>query len=239
MTLYDEIARATFRIECGNSSGSGFVFKRDSIIITNNHVIKNHIENRSEIYAVTESGERTSTKLISSSDEYDYAILEITGEIPDNIFILQPETSKEPARGTSVIFSGFPHGIHKLLVHKCVISGVDESVFYVDGSVNPGNSGGPIIDFDTGHVVGIVTMRRFLGAPDLQDAIKNFKGIEQYCIDVSSSGQQIVIGGIKLINFFMLLAQRLNVISSVLEANANTGIGIGYRIQFVDAEVAD
>lgn len=109
MTLYDEIARATFRIECGNSSGSGFVFKRESIIITNNHVIKNHIENSSEIYAVTESGERTSTKLISRSDEHDYAMLEITGKIPDNIFILQPETSKEPARGTSVIFSGFPH----------------------------------------------------------------------------------------------------------------------------------
>jgi hypothetical protein len=95
-------------------------------------------------------------------------VLELVEPLPDGRIILHPEEPCQIPRGRKILFAGFPHGIHDLLVHEAIISGSSSNhAFYIDGSVNGGNSGGPIVDFETGNVIGIVTQRRFLGGDSL------------------------------------------------------------------------
>src|SRR3972149_6104407 len=170
--MHQELANSTFRIECSNSSGSGFSFLNESTIITNHHVIEPHLITKAAIVAVTEGGERLPVTLVAHSDksQFDFAVLRLDKSLPDGRRILQPAKDQSISRGRNILFSGFPHGIHDLLVHKAIISGfVEDHAFYIDGSVNGGNSGGPIVDAETGDIVGIVTQRRFLGAQSLQE----------------------------------------------------------------------
>ena len=140
-------------------------------------------------------------------------------------------------RGTKILFAGFPHGIHDLLVHEAIVSGpVQNHAFYIDGSVNGGNSGGPIVDANSGELVGIVTQRRFLGAQSLQVLGQQVYRLAQQCAGIANRGS-VQIMGIDFGQFANLMAQGLGAISQVIEANANSGIGIGYKIEFVNTEL--
>ncbi len=104
--------------------------------------------------------------------------------------------------------------------------------FYIDGSVNGGNSGGPIVDISEGTVVGIVTQRRFLGAKDLAALQKAAERIRAHCQAIAGRGS-VQIMGIDFGGFSRLMAEGMLLVREVLEANANTGIGIGFPIEFV------
>lgn len=68
-----------------------------------------------------------------------------------------------------------------MLVHKAYVSGpVSQIGFYIDGSVNGGNSGGPIIDVIDETIIGIVTQRRFLGVSQLQEISARAKQFDLY-----------------------------------------------------------
>lgn len=105
-------------------------------------------------------------------------------------------------------------------------------MFYIDGSVNGGNSGGAIVDASDGSVIGIVTQRRFLGAQDL-DALRGAaEKLRAHCQQIAGRGS-VQIMGIDFGGFSSLMAEAMLLIQEVLKANANTGIGIGYSIRFV------
>jgi hypothetical protein len=235
MSLYQDIANATVRIECGTSRGSGFYFLRPDIIITNYHVIANHHEHHTPIVAVTEGGHKIKLSLTDSSPakEFDFAILRSESAVPNGRHVLPMKIPNSFSRGTEIIFSGFPHGIPHLLVQKAVIAGqIDQQVFYIEGSVNGGNSGGPIVDAADGSIIGIVTQRRFLGAQDLNRLQTAAKQIRAHCQQMAGRGS-VQIMGIDFAGFSALMAEAMLLIQEVLEANANTGIGIGFSIQFV------
>ena len=125
--MFEKLANSTFRIVCGHSSGSGFSYRLENIIITNCHVIENTFITKQEIYAITEDNISFLAKLIaySSKEEYDFAILEIQSSLPKNRNILQPNLELELKRGIKTVFSGFPHGIPDLLIHEAIISKED------------------------------------------------------------------------------------------------------------------
>lgn len=185
--------------------------------------------------AMTEQNETLSLELISFSPatEFDFAILRAKDQIPPGRRVLSPKVSNSFERGTEILFSGFPHGIPHLLVQKAVIAGyINEDVFYIDGSVNGGNSGGPIIDISEGSVIGIVTQRRFLGAQDLSQLRAAAEQLRTHCQQIAGRGS-VQIMGIDFGGFSSLMAEAMLLIREVLEANANTGIGIGFSIRFV------
>lgn len=234
--MYNKLANATFRIECGRSSGSGFSFNDEKTILTNHHVIESHIASGASIaiFAVTEDGVRLRTKLRSYSpkNKYDFAILELLDILPPTRHILKPLEQADYTRGRKILFAGFPHGIHDLLVHEAIISGPkEEYAFYIDGSVNGGNSGGPIVDEETGCVIGIVTQKRFLGAASLHELGKPISDLSTHCEKIASQGS-VGIMGVDFGQFARLTANGLGAISEALEANSNTGIGIGFKIRF-------
>jgi S1-C subfamily serine protease len=235
MSLHDEAAQATLKIEHGQSSGSGFHFLVPTTVITNYHVIAGAETSGKPIVGITEAGTRIPLKLVASSptNQHDFAILSVQGAPPPGRTSLKPKIVKPGTRGTEVLFAGFPHGISHLLVQRATVAGlVNDRAFYIDGSVNGGNSGGPILDASDGSVMGIVTQRRFLGAQDLQALGAAAKQIHVHCQAISSRGS-VQIMGIDFGGFSNLMAQGMLLIQEVLEANANTGIGIGFSIEFV------
>ncbi len=236
--MHQLLANATFRIECSSSLGSGFSFIEGDVIVTNNHVIAPYHSNGQNIEAVTEDGQRIPTELIAHSPEnqFDFAILRAKSPLPGGRDVLKPASNHSKARGTKVVFSGFPHGIHDLLTHEAVISGpAAPHAFYIDGSVNGGNSGGPIIDSVSGEVIGIVTQRRFLGGAQLNDLRQQIHQILQHCQDIASRGS-VQILGINFGNFVHMMGQGFSIMDQIIRANANSGIGIGFGIEQVQQE---
>lgn len=236
--MHENLANATFRIECGNSSGSGFSFRQLNIIVTNFHVIKPHIGGYLPVSALTEHGLRIPLRLLSHSPEnqYDFAIFQAEQPVESDRKFLTPKIQSESHRGIKIIFAGFPHGIHDLLVHEAIISGpAKPHGFYIDGSVNGGNSGGPIIENNTGEIIGIVTQRRFLGAIQLNTLSQQVTQLAQHCNAVAGQGH-VVMMGINFGAFAEMMAQGFLVIDQILQGNANSGIGIGFKIDHVNDE---
>jgi len=241
MLIHQTVANATLRIQCGSSTGSGFHFLRPDIVVTNHHVVADSERSaRTPILGITEKGEVLPLDLLAFSpiDEHDYAVLQTACELPTDRTILLPKSFGKVERGIPFLFSGFPHGIPDLLVQSASIAGLlGDGVFYIDGSVNGGNSGGPIVDPSDGRVVGIVTQRRFLGAQGMAELSRNADRLRSHCQALAGRGS-VQLMGIDFGSFAQMMAQAMLLINQVLEANANTGIGIGYSIEFVSARCA-
>lgn len=235
MSVFERLANATVKVECGKGPGSGFHFLREDIIVTNHHVVEAHVEKGVAAFAVTEAGHRFRLQLLAYShkDQYDYAIFQATEALPDGRIALTPKVQDYVPRGTEICFAGFPHGIDDLLVQEAYVSGpVGNIGFHIDGSVNGGNSGGPVIDVSDQTVVGIVTQRRFLGGQDLEEIGETANELYRYCNQIADRGSAVIMG-IDFGRFAGLMSQSFVLISKIIEANANTGIGIGFHIKFV------
>lgn len=170
----EQVASATVQIIADSARGSGFHFLRPEIIVTNHHVV----EDAGSVTALTERGEVMELEELSFSPahEEDYAIYRVSRGLQETRKALMPaDNTSVPSRGTPVLFSGFPHGLEDLLVQSASVAGpASEDIFYIDGSVNGGNSGGPVVD-ESGALRGIVTQRRFLGGDDLEEMARRPK----------------------------------------------------------------
>lgn len=176
--------------------------------------------------------------MYSPENEFDYAILRMKEKINEERVVLEPKCFY-PTRGIKVCFSGFPHGTNDLLVQTAFISGLFGKVgFYIDGSVNEGNSGGPIVDMSDMKVIGIVTKRRFLTHINLNQVIGDLEFIYRHFQQMDGIAG-VRISGVDFGQFAQLMSKAFHVLRIILEANANTGIGIGYRIEFVTQKLKE
>jgi S1-C subfamily serine protease len=66
--MHQALASATFRIECGNSSGSGFSFRDTHTVVTNFHVVQPHTVDQGNIFVITDDEKKIPAKLVCSSD---------------------------------------------------------------------------------------------------------------------------------------------------------------------------
>ena len=146
--------------------GSGFVVSPDGLIATNHHVIS-----EARPIAVTfADGQRFDVTAVHASDRVlDLAVLKIDAH---DLAPLRLGDSEKLKQGQAVLALGNPHG----LTHS-VVTGVVSSVRQIDNRpmiqlampIEPGNSGGPLVDLD-GHVVGVVTMKSLV-TPNLGFAL--------------------------------------------------------------------
>ncbi len=145
-------------IKTKDSSGSGFVvghFDGKTQIITNSHVVGF----QKKVLISWEDGNEDIAKVILNAggrtEKTDLALLEVEG-ILGNILPLK-ETS--PDIGEDVIALGSPEGFDFSLT-KGVISSMrdNQNIIQTDTALNPGNSGGPLID-QFGCVVGVNTAK--------------------------------------------------------------------------------
>jgi len=152
----DKYLDAIFAVKTENGHGSGFIINPDGYAITNNHVI----ENRNFFDAIFADGKTIRVNVIATFPDKDIALLKLTGS---NYSYLPLANKDEIKVGEDVFAVGTPIALGlSQSVSKGIISGVRETgkihLIQTDASVNPGNSGGPLI-LKNGKVVGVVSMK--------------------------------------------------------------------------------
>jgi len=138
--------------------GSGFIIDRKGIVVTNYHVV----EGQRRVFVTTKDNKVYRANVIRESPEDDLAILEIDNPTREFSHLkLGDSDSIEVAE--PVIAIGNPFGF-SFTVTSGIISAVGRTtpdgkggMIQTDAAVNPGNSGGPLINMQ-GEVVGINTM---------------------------------------------------------------------------------
>jgi S1-C subfamily serine protease len=140
-------------------TGSGFVFSSDGLILTNAHVI----ENSGRLNISLLDGNEFQGEVVGRDKETDIAIIKIFGS---GYTSLKLGTSGDLKIGQLVIAIGNPLG-YQHSVSVGVLSGVGrtmrtpggqliDDILQSDAAMNPGNSGGPMIDTN-GEAIGINT----------------------------------------------------------------------------------
>jgi hypothetical protein len=139
------------------SSGSGFAVSSDGYVITNNHVI----EGCQEVIVHTKEKD-IKTRIISSDRPNDLALLK--GDFrPEAVLAL---SNNRPVLLEDIYVAGYPFGnsiSSSIKVTKGIISsltgiGNNYSNIQFDAALQPGNSGGPIID-NNGNVVAVAVSK--------------------------------------------------------------------------------
>jgi S1-C subfamily serine protease len=142
----------------GGGQGSGWVYD-DRHVVTNQHVVGDAPE------AVVEfTNEQWTDGTVVGTDAYsDLAVLRVSS-MPDRARAL-PLAAGDPPIGTPVVALGTPFG-RESSVSAGIVSGVDRTLparnnfsipdaIQTDAPVNPGKSGGPLVDLD-GTVVAVI-----------------------------------------------------------------------------------
>lgn len=168
------------KLSRGEATGSGFVVLargNDTYVVTNEHVVTEELGRRARnvvsqirvvFHAGTQREQTVTAQLIGRDSEHDLALLVIPGVLglPDPIK-LQPRPALHETM--QVYGLGFPFGgalatgagNPALTVSKLSVSSLRKNkegeldAVQLDGSLNHGNSGGPVVDPD-GRLVGVV-----------------------------------------------------------------------------------
>ena len=140
----------------GNFGGTGFAVSTNGYIATNLHVING----ADSVYIQNNLGESFKVKVILKDPEYDIAILKIDDKNFKNLTAL-PYTIKRNSTGVgeNVYTWGYPKDDAVLgegyVSSKSGFIG-DTTQYQVAIPLNPGNSGGPLLD-NNGNLVGIIS----------------------------------------------------------------------------------
>jgi S1-C subfamily serine protease len=212
-------------------SGSGFVISSDGFIVTNNHVI----ENATSIKASFADGLELDASLAGTDPSTDIAVLKVYG---GDLKPLQFANSDFLEAGQIAIALGNPMGLQHTITAG-VVSATGRSlrasngrmiddVIQTDASLNPGNSGGPLVNSE-GRVIGVNTAM-----------IPNAQGL---CFAVSSNlaayvaGQLILNGKVKRAHL-SVAAHPVNLTPRMVGANqlkAHSGVYVFEKV--ADANV--
>ncbi|MGE5417192.1 MAG: S1C family serine protease [Acidobacteriota bacterium] len=138
--------------ESGRAIGTGFIINPDGYALTNNHVV----EGRSKVGIKLSNGELTSAEVIANDEDNDIALLKLG---VCNLPTLRLASGKV-TEGEPVMAIGAPFSLD-FSVTRGIVSNVSrdldgKKMIQTDAPLNPGNSGGPLIN-QNGEVVGINT----------------------------------------------------------------------------------
>jgi S1-C subfamily serine protease len=140
-------------------SGSGFLITPDGYALTNSHVV----QGRRKLWATTSDGDRLQAELVGGDDATDLALIRLAAR---DLPAVELGDSQVLRVGQLVIAMGDPLGLHAT-VSTGIVSALGRSMRSQEGRLienviqhsaplNPGNSGGPLVD-SRGRVIGINT----------------------------------------------------------------------------------
>jgi serine protease Do len=150
------------------ATGSGVIVSKDGYIVTNNHVV----ENATQIEVVMHNNRSYKAKVVGRDPDTDIALLKIDGD--NNFPAIEIANSDSVLVGEWVLAVGNPFNLASTVTAGIVsakgrnlnmlndgdgrehTNSAIESFIQTDAAVNPGNSGGALVNVD-GRLVGINT----------------------------------------------------------------------------------
>ncbi|TBX70449.1 Do family serine endopeptidase [Flavobacterium silvisoli] len=139
-------------------TGSGVIISEDGYIVTNNHVIKD----ATELEVTLNNNKSYKAKLIGTDSKMDIALLKINADekLPYSTFA----DSDQVKVGEWVLAVGNPYNLNSTVTAGIVSAKARnlntnglQSFIQTDAAVNPGNSGGALVN-TRGELIGINTM---------------------------------------------------------------------------------
>ena len=144
------------KTDSGDVLGSGFIASKDGMIVTNLHVIRDMKTAKVQLA----NGEIFDTALVLATDERrDLAILKIAGF---DLSVLELGNSDALTVGEPAVIVGSPQGLEGT-VTAGILSSIRDSgdgfkILQTDAAVNPGNSGGPLVN-NKGQAIGVISFK--------------------------------------------------------------------------------
>jgi serine protease Do len=148
-------------------AGTGMILTSSGYILTNNHVLP--VDNGT-ITVTTQNGKQYTANVVAANTNKDLALLKIKASGLPTVTL---GDSSQEVVGGGVIAIGNALGQFSNSVVSGIISGLNRSVqagdsgsmsteslsgmLQTSAAINPGDSGGPLIDIDSGTVIGIDT----------------------------------------------------------------------------------
>ena len=150
--IVEEAIKSVVTVKTDVGQGTGFLIHEQGYVITNAHVLSGGTK------LVVQDYEQNNfeTAFIGYNSEFDIALLKISGDFKK----LELDDSDQIQTGEKVIAIGNPLGLQFSVsegivsaIHRIGLNNV-EAYIQTDAALNPGNSGGPLINKD-GKVIGI------------------------------------------------------------------------------------
>jgi S1-C subfamily serine protease len=166
----------------GGSSGSAFFINNKGIILTNNHVI----ERCGGPVKVLYNKKEYTAKVIAKDGNLDLAVL--SSDVKPNQYLKLSKKSGDKL--DKVVAAGYPLG-YKISDELKLTAGIVSATkgwkdnineFQIDAALNPGNSGGPVVN-DAGNLFGVavagLTDRQNLNFAIKSKAVKDFLDVNK------------------------------------------------------------
>ncbi len=172
MDLYDEpenleefineISQSIVTVFCGESNGTGFASDLtgmdegyETFIVTNHHVVEDCLDDPASL-SVTHGGDEeieTKAEIFGWDEENDLALIEVAVDLP---VLTTPAEFAERGQWTMAIGNPGPNDVvlHNATTFGRIIAIEDNYFNYTSALVNPGNSGGPLVN-SRGEVIGV------------------------------------------------------------------------------------
>ncbi|MEM0481750.1 MAG: trypsin-like peptidase domain-containing protein [Nitrososphaerota archaeon] len=159
----DSVVKIRTLYRFGESVGSGFIFDSQGHVVTNNHVVESGLE----YYVYFIDGSAYRAELVGGDPDTDLAVLKIVTDGEASSFKpLRLGNSSALQIGEQIIVIGNPFELTGSVTTGIVSQKgrllpssrgyLIPGIIQIDAAVNPGNSGGPILNM-RGEVVGVAT----------------------------------------------------------------------------------
>ena len=186
-------------------TGTGFVYQEYGTVVTCAHVVSE--DGVDIMLRFSDEDDPMPAKVVLLDSEHDIALLSFDDAEKRKTPLEYDDT--DVAEGKAIIFSGYPLGINDLTTHQGIISSkINDDLgmerYSIDGSVNPGNSGGPLMSID-GKVIGIINATRQENAA----YIRQIKSLPQ-------------VGAVSILGLDLI-----KMLNSIVD---NLQLGIGYAV---------
>lgn len=160
------------------AAGSGFIIRKDGLIYTNRHVITGDaIAQKEALILVGVPSKKDPDELVyfkakvvyvaAKTSGLDFAVVKIVAKAGYGDFPVLPLSLAKLSLGSSVAVLGYPASVSDSPVLSFTKGSVSASrvrlegrnYYQTDAAVNPGNSGGPMLN-TKGEAVGLVTLKK-------------------------------------------------------------------------------